>query len=88
MSEYTDKAAVNKLVGSSPGFIGFDKGGVLTEKVKKNPYSLVLFDEIQKADEDVLYCLLQTLTFLFHHHLLLLFQQLTSSFQYVVLTTY
>ena len=61
MSEYTDKAAVNKLVGSSPGYIGFDKGGVLTEKVRKNPYSLILFDEIQKADEDVLYCLLQIL---------------------------
>lgn len=61
MSEYTDKTAVNKLVGSSPGYIGFDKGGVLTEKVRKNPYSLILFDEIQKADEDVLYTLLQIL---------------------------
>jgi len=61
MSEYTDKSAVNKLVGSNPGYIGFDKGGVLTEKVRKNPYSLVLFDEIQKADQDVLYCLLQIL---------------------------
>jgi ATP-dependent Clp protease ATP-binding subunit ClpC len=61
MSEYTDKSAVNKLVGSSPGYIGFDKGGVLTEKVRKNPYSLILFDEIQKADEDVLYSLLQIL---------------------------
>jgi ATP-dependent Clp protease ATP-binding subunit ClpC len=61
MSEYTDKSAVNKLVGSSPGYIGFDKGGVLTEKVRKNPYSLILIDEIQKADEDVLYSLLQIL---------------------------
>lgn len=61
MSEYTDKTAVNKLVGSSPGYIGFDKGGVLTEKVRKNPYSLILFDEIQKADQDVLYSLLQIL---------------------------
>jgi ATP-dependent Clp protease ATP-binding subunit ClpC len=61
MSEYTDKSAVNKLVGSSPGYIGFDKGGVLTEKVRKNPYSLILFDEIQKADEDILYSLLQIL---------------------------
>jgi ATP-dependent Clp protease ATP-binding subunit ClpA len=61
MSEYTDKMAVNKLIGSSPGYIGFDKGGVLTEKIRKNPYSLVLFDEIQKADEDVLYMLLQIL---------------------------
>lgn len=61
MSEYTDKTAVNKLVGSSPGYVGFDKGGVLTEKVRKNPYSLILFDEIQKADQDVLYSLLQIL---------------------------
>jgi len=61
MSEYTDKTAINKLVGSSPGYIGFDKGGVLTEKVRKNPYSLILFDEIQKADQDVLYSLLQIL---------------------------
>lgn len=61
MSEYTDKTAVNKLIGSSPGYIGYEKGGVLTEKVKKNPYSLILFDEVQKADEDVLYMLLQIL---------------------------
>jgi len=61
MSEYTDKTAVNKLFGSNPGYIGFDKGGVLTEKVRKNPYSLILFDEIQKADQDVLYSLLQIL---------------------------
>jgi ATP-dependent Clp protease ATP-binding subunit ClpC len=61
MSEYTDRTAVNKLFGSSPGYIGYDKGGVLTEKVRKNPYSLVLFDEIQKADQDVLYSLLQIL---------------------------
>lgn len=61
MSEYTDKTAVNKLFGSSPGYIGYDKGGVLTERVRKNPYALVLFDEIQKADQDVLYSLLQIL---------------------------
>lgn len=61
MSEYTDKTAVNKLFGSNPGYVGFDKGGVLTERVRKNPYSLILFDEIQKADQDVLYSLLQIL---------------------------
>jgi len=55
MSEYADKTAVTKLIGSNPGYIGYDKGGVLTEKVRKNPYSLILFDEIQKADEDVLF---------------------------------
>jgi len=61
MSEYADKTAVSKLIGSNPGYIGYDKGGVLTEKIRKNPYSLVLFDEIQKADEDVLFLLLQIL---------------------------
>lgn len=61
LSEYSDKTAVNKLLGSSPGYIGFDKGGVLTEKVKRNPYSLILFDEVQKAHEDVLFSLLQIL---------------------------
>ena len=61
LSEYTDQTAVNKLIGSNPGYIGFDKGGVLTEKVKRNPYSLILFDEIQKAHEDVLFLLLQIL---------------------------
>ena len=61
MSEYADKTAVTKLIGSNPGYIGYDKGGVLTEKVRKNPYSLILFDEIQKADEDVLFLLLQIL---------------------------
>jgi len=61
MSEYADQTAVNKLIGSNPGYIGFDKGGVLTEKVRKNPYSLIVFDEIQKAHEDVLFLLLQIL---------------------------
>lgn len=61
MSEYADKTAINKLIGSNPGYVGYEKGGVLTEKVKKNPYSIVLFDEIQKADPDVLFSLLQVL---------------------------
>lgn len=61
LSEYSDKTAVNKLLGSNPGYIGFDKGGILTEKVKRNPYSLILFDEVQKAHEDVLFSLLQIL---------------------------
>ena len=61
MSEYSDKSAVNKLIGSNPGYIGYEKGGFLTEKVKRNPYSLILFDEVQKAHEDVLYTLLQIL---------------------------
>lgn len=61
MAEYADKTAINKLIGSSPGYIGSDKGGVLTEKIRKNPYSIILFDEVQKADVDVLSCILQIL---------------------------
>ena len=61
LTEYTDQTAVNKLIGSSPGYIGYGKGGILTEKVSRNPYSLILFDEIQKAHKDVLYLLLQIL---------------------------
>lgn len=61
MSEYSDKTAVNKLTGSNPGYIGFDKGGVLTEKINRNPYSLILFDEIQKADPDIIGLLFQIL---------------------------
>jgi len=61
LTEYTDQTAVNKLIGSSPGYIGYGKGGILTEKVSRNPYSLILFDEIQKAHKDVIYLLLQIL---------------------------
>ena len=61
LSEYTDQTAVNKLIGSSPGYIGYGKGGLLTEKVGRNPYCLILFDEIQKAHPDVLFLLLQIL---------------------------
>jgi len=61
LSEYTDQTAVNKLIGSSPGYVGYGKGGVLTEKIQRNPYSLILFDEVQKAHPDVLFLLLQIL---------------------------
>ena len=61
LSEYTDQTAVNKLIGSSPGYVGYGKGGILTEKVQRNPYSLILFDEVQKAHTDVLFLLLQIL---------------------------
>tara|TARA_A100001515_G_scaffold144959_1_gene150955 strand:- start:141 stop:2558 length:2418 start_codon:yes stop_codon:yes gene_type:complete len=61
LSEYTDQTSVNKLIGSSPGYIGYDKGGLLTERVKRNPYCLILFDEVQKAHQDVLFLLLQIL---------------------------
>ena len=48
MSEYMDKVSVSKLIGSAPGYVGFEEGGQLTEKVRRKPYSVVLFDEIEK----------------------------------------
>jgi len=61
MSEYMEKHSVSKLVGSPPGYVGFDDGGQLTEKVRRKPYSVVLFDEIEKAHPDVFNILLQIL---------------------------
>ena len=61
MSEYMEKHAVSRLIGSPPGYVGYDEGGQLTEKVRRKPYSVVLFDEIEKAHEDVWNILLQIL---------------------------
>lgn len=61
MSEYMEKHTVSKLIGSPPGYVGFDDGGQLSEKVRRNPYSVVLFDEIEKAHPDVFNILLQVL---------------------------
>lgn len=61
MSEYMEKYAVSRLIGSAPGYVGFDEGGQLTEKVRKNPYSVILFDEAEKAHPDVFNLLLQVL---------------------------
>ena len=61
MSEYMEKHAVSRLIGSPPGYVGFDEGGQLTERVRRRPYSLVLFDELEKAHEDVFNVLLQIL---------------------------
>lgn len=61
MSEYMDKHTVSRLVGSPPGYVGFDDGGQLTEKVRRNPYCVILFDEIEKAHPDVTNILLQIL---------------------------
>jgi len=61
MSEFMEKSAVSKLLGSPPGYIGFELGGQLTEKVRRSPYSIVLFDEIEKAHPEVLNILLQIL---------------------------
>lgn len=61
MSEYMEKHSVSKLIGSPPGYVGFEEGGQLSEKVRSNPYSVILFDEIEKAHSDVFNILLQVL---------------------------
>ena len=61
MSEYMEKHSVSKLIGSPPGYVGFEEGGQLSEKVRRNPYSVILFDEIEKADGDIFNVLLQVL---------------------------
>ncbi len=61
MSEYMEKHSVSKLIGSPPGYVGYDEGGQLTEKIRRKPYSVVLFDEIEKAHPDVFNILLQVL---------------------------
>lgn len=61
MSEYMESHSVARLIGAPPGYVGYDEGGQLTEKVRRNPYSIVLFDEIEKAHRDVLNILLQIL---------------------------
>jgi ATP-dependent Clp protease ATP-binding subunit ClpC len=59
MSEYQEKHAISKLVGAPPGYVGYDEGGQLTEKVKNKPYSVILFDEVEKAHKDIFSILLQ-----------------------------
>ena len=61
MSEYMEKHAVSRIIGAPPGYVGFDEAGQLTEKIRRRPYSVVLFDEIEKAHPDVLNILLQIL---------------------------
>ncbi len=61
MTEYMEKHSVSKLIGSPPGYVGYDEGGQLSEKVRRHPYSLILFDEIEKAHQDVFNILLQVL---------------------------
>ena len=61
MSEYMEKHSVSKMIGSPPGYVGYDEGGQLSEKVRRNPYSVLLFDEIEKAHPDVFNILLQVL---------------------------
>ena len=61
MSEYMEKHSVAKLVGAPPGYVGYDEAGQLTEKVRRNPYSLILLDEVEKAHPDVMHMFLQVL---------------------------
>jgi len=61
MSEFMEKHAVSRLIGAPPGYVGYDEGGVLTEAVRRRPYQVVLFDEVEKAHEDVFNILLQVL---------------------------
>ena len=61
MSEYMEKHSISRLIGSPPGYVGYGEGGILTESVRRSPYSLVLFDEIEKAHPDVFNILLQLL---------------------------
>jgi len=61
MSEYMEKFALSRLIGSPPGYVGYGEGGQLTEKIRRNPYSVILFDEVEKAHPDVLHLLLQVL---------------------------
>ena len=59
MSEYMDKFSVTRLIGAPPGYVGYEEGGQLTEAVRRKPYSVILFDEIEKAHPDVFNVLLQ-----------------------------
>ena len=61
MSEYMEKHSVSRLIGAPPGYVGYDEGGQLTEKVRRKPYSVILFDEVEKAHPDVFNVLLQVL---------------------------
>ena len=61
MSEYMEKFAVSRLIGAPPGYVGYEEGGQLTEKVRRKPYSVILLDEVEKAHPDIFNMLLQVL---------------------------
>ena len=61
MSEFMEKHSVSKLIGSPPGYVGYDEGGQLTERIRRRPYSVILFDEIEKANPEVFNIMLQIL---------------------------
>ena len=66
MSEYMERHTVSRLIGAPPGYVGFDEGGQLTEKVRRKPYSIILLDEIEKAHPDIFNILLQRLWITVH----------------------
>lgn len=59
MSEFMEKYEVSKLLGAPPGYVGYEEGGLLTDRVRRNPYSVILFDEVEKAHPDLVHILLQ-----------------------------
>ena len=63
MSEYSERHSVSRLIGSPPGYVGFDQGGLLTDSVDQSPYSIILFDEIEKAHPDIFNILLQIMDY-------------------------
>jgi ATP-dependent Clp protease ATP-binding subunit ClpA len=63
MSEYSERHSISRLIGSPPGYVGYDKAGILTEAIEKNPYSVILFDEIEKAHPDIYNLLLQMMDY-------------------------
>ena len=90
MSEYSDKISASKLIGSSPGYVGYEEGGILTEKIKNNPHCVVLFDEVEKSHPSVMQLLLQILDegyiednsgrkFLFNNNIIILTSNIGSS---------
>jgi ATP-dependent Clp protease ATP-binding subunit ClpA len=67
MSEFMEKFTVSRLIGSPPGYVGYEEGGQLTDAVRRKPYSVVLFDEVEKAHPDILNILLQIITYFIRH---------------------
>jgi ATP-dependent Clp protease ATP-binding subunit ClpA len=80
MSEYMEQHSVARLIGAPPGYVGYDQGGILTESVRRNPYSVVLFDEIEKAHLDVSLLYTKKNIYSFNYLFLILFFLCVSSF--------
>lgn len=70
MSEYMEKHSVSRLIGAPPGYVGYDEGGQLTEAVRRRPYAVILFDEVEKAHADVFNVLLQVKLIIFFPYMI------------------